>query len=311
MRVFYLWYVNRLYNIWSSIASSYFIAPVPGPPKEPNAASALDWAKPPQAKCRCGCGYHPTAIPQWLGRRWLSSIILLFANGSGISEKLFCKWFPGFRTLISRKESRTENSPTAPRELPDSSPTAPRKTPRQLPESTTTTPDNFPGTFPQTAWKSLQICAASVFWPTGNVSMSGVSPLAYLSLSLQSIAHSRSRWLIASVHSSLAHLYTFIAPMHVTLGASSAGDPQRCNQFAIGFSICLRSSGAMGSLLTAARPPTSEDGRPASITNQRKSIPKHSFSKGMHGTASHNCFRVWLGMTSVSQHSMFQTKPCL
>ena len=109
---------------------------MPGPPKEPNAASALDWAKPPQAKCRCGCGYHPTAIPQSLGRRWLSSTILLFANGSGISEKLFCKWFPGFRTFISRKESRTENSPTAPRELPDSSP----KTPRQLPEKLR---DNF------------------------------------------------------------------------------------------------------------------------------------------------------------------------
>ena len=108
---------------------------MPGPPKEPNAASALDWAKPPQAKCRCGCGYHPTAIPQSLGRRWLSSTILLFANGSGISEKLFCKWFPGFRTFISRKESRTENSPTAPREIPDSS----RKLPDSSPKNSATT----------------------------------------------------------------------------------------------------------------------------------------------------------------------------
>ena len=83
---------------------------------------------------------------------------------------IFCKWSPGFckwLPFISRKESRTENSPTAPRKLPDSSP----KTPRQLPENTPTTPDNFPGRFSQTAWKSLQIYATSVFWPTGNVSM--------------------------------------------------------------------------------------------------------------------------------------------
>ena len=47
----------------------------------------------------------------------------------------FCKWFPGFRTFISRKESRTENSPTAPREIPDSS----RKLPDSSPKNSATT----------------------------------------------------------------------------------------------------------------------------------------------------------------------------
>ena len=77
----------------------------------------------------------PDSHSTMTGTALAQQYILLFANGSGISEKLFCKWFPGFRTFISRKESRTENSPTAPRELPDSS----RKLPDSSPKNSATT----------------------------------------------------------------------------------------------------------------------------------------------------------------------------
>ena len=133
-----------------------------------------------------------------------------FANGS----RAFVLSFLERKAEPKTPRQLPGNSPTA----PENSPTAPRKTPRQLPESTATTSDNFPGTFPQTAWKSLQICAASVFWPTGNVNMSGVSPLAYPSLSLQSMPILDQRWLIESVHSSLAHLYTFSPQCMLLLG---------------------------------------------------------------------------------------------
>ena len=144
------------YNISSSIASSYFIPPLSIRKaggysavwiwiilaKEQNAASALDWAQTTSSKMplRLPDSHSTmtgTALAQLL--QMVPALPTIFCKWS----LGFCKWFP----FISRKESRTENSPTAPRKLPDSSP----KTPRQLPENTPTTPDNFPGRFSQTA----------------------------------------------------------------------------------------------------------------------------------------------------------------
>ena len=116
--------------------------------KEQNAASALDWVQTTSSKM-------PLRLPDSHSTMTGTALAqLLQMVPAPALPTIFCKWSPGFCKwfpFISRKESRTENSPTAPRKLPDSSP----KTPRQLPENTPTTPDNFPGRFSQTAWKSL------------------------------------------------------------------------------------------------------------------------------------------------------------